>query len=155
MLKIFEHELKSADYIIVPSGSCATMMKKFYAQLFADDAELRRLGEDIGPRILELSQFLVEALGIKDVGARYRGRVTYQESCHLLRELNVSKGPRQLIEAVRGVEFVEMDEAGVCCGFGGVFSVKYPEISTAMAQQKVGNINRSGADRSSPAMPVA
>jgi L-lactate dehydrogenase complex protein LldE len=146
MLDLFERELRSADYIVVPSGSCATMVKRFYGELFEGDPAASARVESIGPRLFELSEFLVEVLGVTDVGASFQGRVTYHDSCHLLRELNVSSGPRRLIQAVGGAEFVEMDRAESCCGFGGTFSVKYPEISTAIAEEKVASIERSGAE---------
>jgi L-lactate dehydrogenase complex protein LldE len=145
MLEVFESELKTADYLVTPSGSCATMVKKFYADLFADDAGLKARAASVGARLFELSQFLVDVLEVSDVGASFDGRVTYHDSCHLLRELGVSSAPRKLIESVRGVEFVEMDRADACCGFGGTFSVKYPEVSTAIGEEKVASIERSGA----------
>src|ERR671937_3047515 len=85
-------------------------------------------------------------MGVEDVGARFVGRVTYHDACHLLRELRVAEEPRRLIRAVRGVEFVEMESPDTCCGFGGTFSVKYAEISNAILQEKLGRIERSGAD---------
>jgi L-lactate dehydrogenase complex protein LldE len=146
MLKLFARELESVDYVVAPSGSCVTMVRKYYPELFADDAVLKRQAETVGKRVYELSQFLVEVLKAEDVGAEFRGRVTYHDSCHLLRELGVSRPPRKLINSVRGVEFVELDDADVCCGFGGTFSVKYPEISSAIAAEKVACIERSKAD---------
>lgn len=145
-LKLLARELEESDYVVVPSGSCATMLKKFYTQLFKEDAELRPLAESLGGRVYEFSQFLADVLGVEDAGACYRGRVTYHDSCHLLRELGVSSEPRKLIAAVRGAEFVEMDGANACCGFGGVFAVKYPEISSAIGEEKIENIERCGAD---------
>ncbi len=145
-LDLLEGELKSCDYMIVPSGSCATMIKRFYAELFADDREARSRAEEVAARTFELSQFLTEIMQTEDTGASFHGRITYHDSCHLLRELGVSAGPRKLIGAVRGIELVEMEHADACCGFGGTFSVKYPEISTAIAQEKIENILRSKAD---------
>lgn len=145
MLEVFERELNVADYIVAPSGSCATMVKQFYPALFAADAGLKSRAERISARLFELSQFLVDVLKVEDVGASFHGRVTYHDSCHLLRELGVARQPRKLIAAVRGVEFVEMDGADECCGFGGTFSVKYPEVSVAIGNEKVANIERSQA----------
>jgi L-lactate dehydrogenase complex protein LldE len=102
--------------------------------------------QKVSARLFELTQFLTEVLGVEDVGASFGGRVTYHDSCHLLRELGVSHGPRRLIKSVRGVEFVEMDGSEACCGFGGTFSVKYPEISVAITDEKIENLERSGAD---------
>jgi L-lactate dehydrogenase complex protein LldE len=145
MLRLFSRELESVDYIVAPSGSCVTMIKNHYPGLFADDPQLRAEAEKVGSRLYELSQFLVDVLGVEDVGAGFSGRVTYHDSCHLLRELGVSQPPRKLIGAVRGAEFVELDE-GECCGFGGTFSVKYPEISTAIGEAKIASIERSNAE---------
>lgn len=146
MLEVFEGELAVADYIVAPSGSCTAMVKRFYPELFAADAGLKARAERVSARLFELSQFLVDVLRVEDVGASFHGRVTYHDSCHLLRELGVAGAPRKLIAAVRGVEFVEMDGADACCGFGGTFSVKYPEVSVAIGNEKVASIERSQAD---------
>lgn len=145
MVSLYERELEAADYIVVPSGSCTTMIKKFYPELFAAEPELRARVERVGERLFEFSQFLVEVLGVEETGASFRGRLTYHDSCHLLRELGVASAPRSLLKAIGGAEFVELEGADVCCGFGGLFSVKYPEISTAITAEKVVNIERSGA----------
>ena len=145
MLEIFEHELQTADYIVTPSGSCAVMVKKYYLQLLKE-AESQQRAKTIAARVYELSQFLVDVLGIEDTGASYNGRLTYHDSCHLLRELEVASGPRKLIAAVEGAEFTELDHAATCCGFGGTFSVKYPQISAAIADEKAASIERSCAD---------
>lgn len=129
--------LESADYVVVPSGSCTTMMRVFYPELFAGDPERLRKAELLGGRVVEFSEFLVKVLKIEDVGASFHGRVTYHDSCHLLRELGIESEPRRLIRAVRGVEFVEMNDYKLCCGFGGTFSVKFPEVSVAMAEDKL------------------
>jgi L-lactate dehydrogenase complex protein LldE len=146
MLKVFERELQSSDYIVAPSGSCTTMVRRFYTELFEDDDQLRGRADAVGKRVFELSEFLVDVLKIEDADASFAGRVTYHDSCHLLRELNVSAQPRKLIQAVRGAELVEMDRADACCGFGGTFSVKFPEISTAIAEEKIASIERSSAE---------
>ena len=146
LLAMCEHELETADYIVAPSGSCTTMVKKYYPELFAHDAEMKKRAERVGERCFEFSQFLVDVLQVESVGASFQGRVTYHDSCHLLRELGVSRAPRKLIEAVSGIEFVELEGSDVCCGFGGTFAVKYPEISNAMAADKAANIRRSGAN---------
>lgn len=146
MLDVFETELKSADYIVAPSGSCTTMVKKFYVELFEGDANNLARVEAIGGKVYELSQFLVDVLGVQDLGLASAAKVTYHDSCHLLRELGVSGQPRELIKNIAGVEFVEMDKADACCGFGGTFSVKFPEISTAIAEEKIASIERTGAD---------
>jgi L-lactate dehydrogenase complex protein LldE len=150
MIDVFERELESADYIVAPSGSCTAMVRKFYSELFRDEPQvLARIGQ-IARRIYELSEFLVDVLGVEDVGAGRAAastrRVTYHDCCHLLRELGVARQPRLLIKSVPGAELVEMDRAESCCGFGGTFSVKYPEISGAIGDEKIASIQRSGAD---------
>jgi L-lactate dehydrogenase complex protein LldE len=145
-LDLFTRELESADYIVAPSGSCVSMVKNSYLGLFAGDPQRQAQVEQVSERLFELSQFLVEVFGVENVGAHFGGRVTYHDSCHLLRELGVSRPPRQLIKAVGGVDFVEMKDADGCCGFGGTFAVKYPEISAAIAVEKIQNIENSEAE---------
>lgn len=126
-----------AEYVVAPSGSCSTMVRVFYPELFADDPERLQKAEQLRGRFFEFSEFLVKILKVEDVGASCQARVTYHDSCHLLRELGIEDEPRRLIRAVRGVEFVEMQDYKLCCGFGGTFSVKFPEVSVAMAEDKV------------------
>lgn len=145
-IEVFERE--RADFIVAPSGSCTAMARNFYGELFheADDDRWRdRLGK-VTARLREFSEFIVKELKVEDVGARFDGRVTYHDACHLLRELRISDEPRRLIRAVRGVEFVEMEAPDTCCGFGGTFSVKYGEISGAILRDKLDRIERSGVD---------
>ena len=132
-------------YVVVPSGSCAAMMRVSYPQLFRDDPTLRRQAEELGGRVYEFSEFLVKVLEVTDVGASFQGEVTYHPSCHLLRELGVSEEPKTLISNVKGANLVGMEEAETCCGFGGTFSVKYPHISEAMLDDKVENVIKTGA----------
>jgi L-lactate dehydrogenase complex protein LldE len=141
-LTLFAH----AEYIVVPSGSCAAMWRVFYPELFADDPTLGAQAEALAARTYELAEFLVDVLEMEDVGAVFHGKVAYHASCHLLRELGVSTQPRQLITQVEGTEYVPMDLAEQCCGFGGTFAVKYPEISDAMLRHKVASLKRTGAD---------
>ena len=147
VLKSFgsHHVETGSHYVVVPSGSCATMMRIFYPDLFRNDPELHQQAEDLSGRVYELSEFLVKVLEVTDVGASFQGKVTYHPSCHLLRELGVSKEPRELLGNVKGVELVDLDEAETCCGFGGTFSVKYPHISVGMLDDKVDNVVRTGA----------
>jgi L-lactate dehydrogenase complex protein LldE len=135
-----------AEYVVAPSGSCVSMVKHYYSELFKDDPELARRARELGARMYELSDFLVNVLGVEDVGASYHGRVTYHDACHLLRELRIKDEPRRLIRAVRGIQFVEMDNADQCCGFGGTFSVKLADVSGAMVRDKIEGIKRTGAD---------
>jgi L-lactate dehydrogenase complex protein LldE len=133
--------------IIVPSGSCAAMIRHGYLELFASEPEWLERARRLAERTYELSEYLVDRLGITDLGARYAGRLTYHRSCHLLRELGVDRQPMALLREVKDAELVELPYADECCGFGGVFSVEYPEISSAMLQRKLGNLDASGADR--------
>jgi L-lactate dehydrogenase complex protein LldE len=140
-LDVFE----GAEAVVGPSGSCVAMMRVFYPQLLAGtDHETRAL--DLAARTFEFGEFLVEKLGVTDVGARFPHKVTYHDGCHGLRELRIKSAPRQLLAAVRGLELVECDEPESCCGFGGLFSVKFPMISTAMAEVKGGALARTGCD---------
>jgi L-lactate dehydrogenase complex protein LldE len=140
-----DHE---ADFIVAPSGSCTAMVRNFYRELFrgADDEQWRERIDGVRSRLREFSEFLVNELGVEDVGARFPSRVTYHDACHLLRELGVSDQPRRLIRAVRDVDFVEMEAPDTCCGFGGTFSVKYGEISNAILQEKLARIESSGVE---------
>jgi L-lactate dehydrogenase complex protein LldE len=135
-----------AEHVVVPSGSCAWMVKAEYPGLFPGDPARRAAAERLAARTWELSQFLVEKLGVTDVGSAHRGRVTYHDSCHLLRGLGESASPRALLRAVPGVELVELPGADECCGFGGSFSVRLPEVSTAILDKKLANVERTGAD---------
>ena len=139
-IELFEES--RADAIVSPSGSC-TAMVHHYPELFSEDVEWLKRAQAIAERTHELSSFLVRVLKIEDVGATWQGRVTWHDACHGLRDLNVKREPRSLISNVRGVEFVELDNADSCCGFGGTFSVKYPEISLAILDQKIEAIERA------------
>jgi L-lactate dehydrogenase complex protein LldE len=141
-IQIFE----DADVIVCPSGSCVAMVRHHYPELFKDDQKWLDRAAGVGRKTFELSQYLVDVLGIDDVGASYPGKVTYHDSCHLLRGLGVADQPRRLIRNIRHAELVEMKAADRCCGFGGTFAVKYPDISVAMVDEKISNIIASGAD---------
>ncbi len=140
-IRIFEES--DAEAIVSPSGSCTAMVHHF-PELFSDNPEWRKRAQSIAARTHELSSFLVRVLKVKDVGASWTGRVTWHDACHGLRDLNIKKEPRSLIQHVRGAEFVELENADACCGFGGTFSVKYPEISVAILDQKIEAIERAG-----------
>jgi L-lactate dehydrogenase complex protein LldE len=135
----------NAEYIVAPSGSCTSMVKIFYAEIL-EDPGLKEMLHHVASKTYEFSDFLVNVLGIKDLGVHFPHKVTYHDACHLLRELKVKDAPRDLIRHVRGIEFVEMEQSESCCGFGGTFSVKYPEISTAMAEDKATAIAQSRAE---------
>jgi len=132
--------------IVIPSGSCASMVKIFYSDLLAGDPALRERAAAIRPWIFELSQFLVNVLKVKYVGARFERRVAYHPSCHLMRELGVGDEPRLLLGNVNGLKLVNFRNPEECCGFGGMFAVKFPQISTAMAEDKITRLRESGAE---------
>lgn len=136
---------RNAEYVVVPSGSCCSMVAHHYRELFRNEPQTLALAEALTPRLWEFSKFLLEVAKVEDVGARLEDVVTFHDSCHGLRELGIKDGPRLLLSRVQGLELREMDAAEECCGFGGTFSVKLPEISAAMAQVKLASIARTGA----------
>ncbi len=135
-------EASNAAAIVSPSGSC-TAMVHHYPALFPDNQKWRQRARAIAERTFELSAFLVRVLKVEDVGARWPGRLTWHDACHALRDLKIHSEPRRLIENVREAEFVELENADSCCGFGGTFSVKYPEISVAILDQKIEAIEKA------------
>jgi len=122
------------------------MVKHHYPELFPDDDSWRERALKVGQRTFEFTEYLVDHLHVTELGATYNGKVTYHDSCHLSRGLKISSQPRALLNQVLGLEFIEMQDSDTCCGFGGTFSVNYPEISTAMVDEKIDNILASGAD---------
>jgi L-lactate dehydrogenase complex protein LldE len=142
MIRVFE---STSGEVVTPSGSCASMLRYNYLELFADDPTWLPRAKSLAARTYEFSQYLVDVLGVSDVGARWDGKLTYHPSCHLLRALGVDDQPRTLLSAVQGAELVELPEAEDCCGFGGVFSVTQPELSTEMLHRKIDNLQASGA----------
>ena len=141
-IEIFE----SARVIVCPSGSCVDMVKHQYPALFKDGSAWQKRAKKVSGKIFELTEYIVDVLGIEDVGATFPGKVTYHDSCHLFRNLHVADQPRKLIANVKDVELIEMKNSEKCCGFGGTFSVKYPDISAAILEEKVDNIIATGAD---------
>ncbi len=134
------------DYVVVPSGSCGGMLKHHLPHLFDDDPNLRDRADALAARTWELVGFLTEVMGVTGTGAAYDGIATYHDSCSGLRELGLKAQPRALLAGVAGLELREMTDPEVCCGFGGTFCVKYPEISTRMVQDKARDISATGAD---------
>jgi L-lactate dehydrogenase complex protein LldE len=135
------------DYVVVPSGSCGGMISHHYPGLFGDDPAMRARAEALAGRTYELIAFLTDIMGMTSVPATLDGVVaTYHDSCSGLRELGVKQQPRQLLASVAGLELREMTDPEVCCGFGGTFCVKYPEISTRMVSDKTQDITATGAD---------
>lgn len=140
----FVKDFSGADYIVAPSASCTGFVRNYYPQLFNNSSthnEVKALGE----RTYELSDFMINVLGVDDVGARLNGKATYHDSCAALRECKIKKEPRQLLEKVKGLELVEMNDVETCCGFGGTFAVKFEPISIAMADQKITNAGATEA----------
>jgi len=138
-------QLEGYDYVVIPSGSCAGMIKVHYADLFSDDPGLKHRLVDLGPRIYELSDFLANVMQVENVPGKLSAAVTYHDSCSGLRELGVCAQPRQLLKLIPGVEVREMKDARACCGFGGTFSLKYGAISSAIVDEKIGNIQATSA----------
>jgi L-lactate dehydrogenase complex protein LldE len=134
--KHFRDVFAKSEYVVVPSGSCASMISHHFADLKVE----------VAPKVFEFSQFLTEVAKVEDLGSKFEGIVTYHDSCHALRDLRIKEGPRRLLRKVRGLELREMDAAEECCGFGGTFSVKFAGISGGMARTKIESIKRTGAD---------
>ncbi len=134
------------DYVVAPSGSCAGMLKLHYPALLSDDPEWSGKAKAFAERVYELISFLVDVRGVESVDADFQGRVTYHDSCSGLRELGIKDQPRRLLASVRGLELAEMADAEVCCGFGGTFAVKYPDISNAMVEKKTANVAATDPD---------
>ncbi len=137
---------EDADVIVCPSGSCVNMVRHHFAELFQNDAAWLQRAQHIARHTYEFSEYLVDVLGVDNLGATFDGRVTYHDSCHLLRGIGVKQQPRMLLKHVSGLDFIEMRDSDYCCGFGGTFSVKYPDISDAMVSDKVKHIMDTKAD---------
>ncbi len=135
----------TSGYIVSPSGSCVDMVRHHYPELFPLGSPEHEIAKAAAARTFEFSQFLVNELGVTDLQAVFPGKVTYHASCHLLRGLGARSEPKLLLRAVEGLELVDLEQEETCCGFGGVFSVIYPEVSGLMMQEKVRKIEASGA----------
>ncbi len=133
------------DYVVAPSGSCAGMLKLHYPRLLADDPEFAERAAALAAKSFELTSFLVDVLGLTAVDAAYAGTVAYHDSCSSLRELHVRDAPRRLLASVAGLSLVELGDGEACCGFGGAFAVKYPDISAAILDAKLNDITGTGA----------
>lgn len=141
-IQVFEN----FDAVVCPSGSCTAMVKHRYPTLFDDEPSMKKRAELLSTRIFEFSEYIVDVLKIEDTGAAFNGKVAYHESCHLKRDLGISAQPKALIRAAKGAQLVHMNNADQCCGFGGEFSVAYPDISNALVGSKVKCYLESGAD---------
>lgn len=148
LVKRFVNAFSDSEVIVSPSASCTGMVREYYARVAAlsGDSGLQNEVQEIAPRVLELSELLIDRLGIDDVGAYFPHRVTYHPTCHSLRMLQVGDRPLRLLRAVRGVDLVALPEAEECCGFGGTFAVKNADTSIAMLTDKVRAILDTGAE---------
>jgi L-lactate dehydrogenase complex protein LldE len=134
------------DYVVVPSGSCGGMIRDHLPHLFDDDPNTKVRAEALGARTYELVSFLTDVMGVTSVPAAFAGSVTYHDSCSGLRELGVKQQPRDLLRGMAGLELKEMTDPEICCGFGGTFCVKYPDISVRMVDDKIRDVMATGAD---------
>jgi L-lactate dehydrogenase complex protein LldE len=133
------------DYVVAPSGSCAGMIKAHFPKLMVGDEAAERKAKAFAGRVYELVSFLTDVRGMTQAPSHFSGRVTYHDSCSGLRELGIKSQPRALLASIPGVELVEMADNEICCGFGGTFAVKYPDISNAMVEKKTANVDRTKA----------
>jgi len=141
----FINDFDNTDYIVAPSASCVGFVKNYYGKLFENSPAHDKV-KDLGKRLFEFSDFLTSVLEIENYGASLNGRATYHDSCAALRECKIKEAPRKLLNRVRGLELIEMNDVETCCGFGGSFAVKFNAISIAMADQKVTNALATKAD---------
>jgi len=142
LVKVFDH----ADAVVVPSGSCTAMVREFYPVLLRDDAACAARAREAGRRTYELSEFLVDVLGVDEVGARFPHRVAYHPACHGLRTLGLREQPLRLLRHVQDLDLRELTGAEQCCGFGGMFAVKFAALSSAMLDTKIAAIEESSAE---------
>jgi len=138
--------LEAYDFVVVPSGSCAGMIRVHYPRLLQDDTAWSARAEKLAEKTHELFYFLVNVRGMTEVAAQCDGRVAYHDSCSSLREMGVNSEPRRLLSSMKGLQLCEISEPQTCCGFGGFFSVKYPEISARMADDKIADAKATGAE---------
>jgi len=137
--------LKNAEVVVIPSGSCGAMIRVFYPEIFKGHPK-QEAALALAHKIYEFSEFLVDRLGVVDLGSRFPAKVTFHNGCHGLRELRLKQQPRQLLRHVKELTLIEMDDQTSCCGFGGTFAVKFPMISTAMGEAKCASALETGAD---------
>jgi L-lactate dehydrogenase complex protein LldE len=148
LIRRFVEVFEKSDLVVAPSASCVAMVRELYptAAEQAGDAALATRARDLGSRVFEFSEFLVGPLGVEDVGATFRHKVAYHPTCHSLRALKVGDAPTRLLARVAGLEILDLPSADQCCGFGGTFSVKNAETSTAMMDDKIACLEASGAE---------
>ena len=141
----FIEDFSTAEYIVAPSASCVGFIKNYYPKIF-DKASNHKIALEMGKKVFEFSDFLVNVLKVEDVNSSFTGKATYHDSCAALRECKIKQEPRKLLSNVKGLELVEMNDVETCCGFGGSFAVKFEPISIAMADQKIDNATETGAE---------
>jgi L-lactate dehydrogenase complex protein LldE len=141
-IRVFE---KTTGDIIIPSGSCASMLRDGYLELFKDDPRWCSRAKTLAGRVHEFTEYLVDVRGITDLGSRWPGKLTYHPSCHLLRNLGVDRQPRLLLSNVQEAEIIELPERTDCCGFGGVFSEEHPELSAEFLKRKIANLDKTAS----------
>lgn len=141
-IEVFE---KTAGDIVMPSGSCAHMIKHGYLELFREDPAWLARAQQLGNRVFEFTEYLVDKLGVTDVGARWDGILTYHPTCHALRGMQIDRQPRTLLANVRGAQIVDLPAAEDCCGFGGIFSVEHPELSAEWLKRKITNLETTAS----------
>ncbi len=141
----FIKDFNGTEFIVAPSASCVGFVRNYYGKLF-ENSSLHNEVKDLGKRVFEFSEFMLDILKVEDVGATLNGKATYHDSCAGLRECKIKEEPRRLLSHVKGLELTEMNDVETCCGFGGTFAVKFESISVAMGEQKVENALATGAD---------
>ena len=142
-IQVFE---STSGWVVIPSGSCAAMVRHGYLELFQNDPVWYPRAQALADRTVELTEFLVDKLGVIDLGARFPAKIAYHASCHLSRGLGITQQPKLLLGAVKEATLVELPEGQDCCGFGGLFSIEHPEVSKAMLDRKIQNFDKSGAE---------
>lgn len=142
LIRAFEH----SDYVVSPSGSCTGMVHHYYPHLFKDEPEWAAKAEALVNKTYEFAQFMVKVLGVTDLGIRFDHKVTYHPSCHATRLLGVKSEPLELLENVKGIDFVDLPKKEDCCGFGGTFAVKMADMSEAMVCEKAAHVCETGAE---------
>jgi L-lactate dehydrogenase complex protein LldE len=141
----FIKDFDTVDYVVAPSASCVGFVRNYYSKLF-ENSSLHNQVKDLSKRVYEFTEFLTDVLKIENYGAELNAKATYHDSCAALRECKIKAGPRKLLQQVKGLEIIEMDDNETCCGFGGTFAVKFDAISTGMADQKVTNALATDAE---------
>jgi len=147
-IRVFE---SAKGDVVIPSGSCAHMIRLNYEELFADDPVWLPRAKALASRTFEFTEYLVDVLGVTDFGAHWDGPLTYHPTCHLHRGLGIDRQPKELLANIHGAQIIELPEVQDCCGFGGIFSVEHPELSAEMLKRKIGNLEKT----ESPTLVVA